>query len=251
MEHSEESAPWRLGSLAVIDTETTGLFPDQGDRIVELGVVLFDGGVVTERWGVLINPERELPADITRLTGITPEDVAGQPRFAEVADRFLELLVGRLLVAYNVSFDQTFLVEELARAGRSLPDGAVWLDPMVFAMEIQQGQGNHKLGTVASRLEVPLKEAHRAKEDAECAGWVLLSLADKLPGQLAELLDLQERWGAKQEAKRAVWQSRRRGGALSLAVDTDGPRNGLGPSYPHGKVLDPVRYMFLRGTGRL
>ena len=251
MDHDAPTVPWHQGPLAVIDTETTGLNPDQGDRIVELGVVLFDSGEISDRWGVLIDPERPLPADTTRITGIKPEDVAGQPRFADVADRFLELIAGRLLVAYNASFDQVFVVEELARASRSLPDSAIWLDPLVFAKEIQRGQGNMKLGTVARRLGVPLDEAHRATADAECAGWILLALADELPAELSELLDLQERWGAKQQAERAPWRSRRRRGALSLAVDTDGPRNGLGPSYPHSNELDPVRHMFLRGTGRL
>ncbi len=251
MDTVETATPWHLGSLAVIDTETTGLNPDQGDRIVELGVVLFDGAEVTERWGALIDPERPLPPDTTRITGIKPEDVAGQPRFADVADRFLEAITGRTLVAYNADFDRLFIVEEMARAGRSLPDGATWLDPLIFAKEIQRGQGNMKLGTVARRLGVKLEEAHRATADAECAGWILQSLASELPANFDELLDLQERWGAKQQAERAPWRSRRRRGALSLAVHTDGPRNALGPSYPHGNELDPVRHMFLRGTGRL
>ena len=243
--------PWYQRKLAVIDTETTGLNPDQGDRIVELGLICFDKGEVVDRWGTLIDPDCPLPADTTRITGIRPEDVAGQPLFRDVADTFLEKIAGHLLVAYNADFDRLFVVEELARAARALPDGAIWLDPLVFAKEIQRGQGNMKLGTVAKRLGVPLEEAHRATADAECAGWILLAFKEELPEGLDELLDLQERWGAKQQAERAPWQSRRRRGTLSLAVDTDGPRNGLGPGYPHANELDPVRHMFLRGTGRV
>lgn len=243
--------PWHQRKLAVLDTETTGLNPDQGDRIVELGLICFEGGEVTDRWGTLLDPECPLPSDTTRITGIKPEDVQGQPRFRDVVGTFLDKIDGHILVAYNAGFDRLFVVEELGRVGRTLPEGAIWLDPLVFAKEIQRGQGNMKLGTVARRLGVPLAEAHRATADAECAGWVLLALVDELPTELNELLDLQERWGAKQQAERAPWQSRRRRGTLSTAVDTEGPRNALGPGYPHANELDPVRHMFLRGTGRI
>ena len=162
----------------------------------------------------------------------------------------MALLEGRLLVAYNAAFDRRFIIHELARCQRSLPDGATWLDPLVFAKELQKGQGNMKLGTVAKRLGVPLEEAHRATADAEAAGHVLVALSDQLPDDLEALLDLQEQWEAAQAAQRAVWRNRRKGGQITAAVST-GPKDELGPGYPHGDELDPVRYMFLRGTGRV
>lgn len=246
-----EPIPWFKQPIAVLDTETTGLNPDQGDRIVELGVVLFDDGVLSGSWGTLLDPGMPLPKDTTRITGITPEDVAGQPAFADIADVFLGHLANRLLVAYNASFDRTFVLEELAKAGRSLPDGAIWIDPLVLVKEVQRGQGNMKLGTVARRLGVPLDEAHRATADAECAGHVLMALVPDLPSDLTELLDLQERWEAKQNAERGAWRNRPRRGSLSTVMDAGGPKNALGAAYPHGDELDPVRYMFLRGTGRV
>jgi DNA polymerase-3 subunit epsilon len=244
--------PWHRMPLAVIDTETTGLSPETGDRVIEVAVILFDGGEVTERWSSLCDPGAPLHADVTRITGITDADLVGQPRFADVVPDLHHRLAGRLLVAYNAGFDRNFLVHELARAGSALPQGARWLDPMVFAKEMQKGQGNMKLGTVAKRLGVSLEEAHRAAADAECAGRVLLKLSEQLPHDLAELLDLQERWEAQQEAERASWrnraqQNRQRPGS---GMEHDGPRNALGPSYPLGDELDPVRYMFLRAAGR-
>jgi DNA polymerase III subunit epsilon len=242
--------PWWLQPWAVLDTETTGLNPEGGDRVVELGVVLFDNGEVVDRWGVLINPEIELPAVTTRITGIKPEDLTGAPVFSAVTDHFLSLLEGRLLVAYNVAFDRRFLLHELARVGRTLPLDARWLDPLVFAKRLQKGQGKMKLGIVAKRLGIPLEEAHRATADAECAGWVLKALAEEanLPADLDEILNLHEQWQAEQDAASAGWRSRRSN--QNISSDTSGPRNALGPGYPFSDELDPIRYMFLRGTGR-
>lgn len=249
--------PWFERPWAVLDTETTGLSPQTGDRIIEVAVVAFDGGQVTERWSQLIDPERVLDPEVTRLTGIRPEDVAGQPTFAAIAQTLISKLQGRLLVAYNASFDRTFLISEFSRAGLSLPRGARWLDPLVFAKELQKGQGNHKLGTVAKRLGVPLEEAHRAAADAECAGWVLHKLAPQLPQDFDELLDLHEKWEGAQEFERSQWKSRaqgRQGGRttgplegnlVSAQTSTHAP-NALGSMYPWGDELDPVRFVVQR-----
>jgi len=243
---------WRLRPIVAIDTETTGLNADQGDRVVELAVVRFEDGVPVSHWGALLDPEMKLPPDTTRITGIRPEDVEGQPRFAQIVSTFLEKIAGCLLVAYNVPFDRGFLLHELARVGATLPAGSVWLDPLVFVKEMQRGQGSMRLGTVAQRMGIPLEEAHRATADAQCAGQVLQAIAGDLPDDLGEALDLQEQWEAKQNAERAGWRGKRRERRVAGAtpMEYDGPRNSLGPGYPHGDELDPVRYMFLRRAGR-
>ncbi len=241
--------PWWHTPLAVLDTETTGLSPQNGDRIIEVAVIAFDGGVVTDRWSQLTNPGKELDPEVTRLTGIQPAELLGQPTFAEIAPELHRRLQGRTLVAYNAGFDRGFLLHEFNRAGLSLPRGSRWLDPLVFAKQLQKGQGNHKLGSVAKRLSVQLEEAHRAAADAECAGWVLLKLAEQLPADYAQVLDLHEKWEAEQEAERAVWKSRQQGrGGRSAgpSVDNDQPIHALGPGYAHGDELDPARYMYLR-----
>lgn len=241
--------PWYLQPLAVLDTETTGLSPQNGDRVVEVAVIAFDDGQVSDRWSQLIDPGAPLPADTVRITGITQADVDGKPSFADIAAELHRRLQGRILVAYNAGFDRGFLLHEFNRAGLSMPRGSRWLDPLVFAKQLQKGQGNHKLGTVAKRLGVNLEEAHRAAADAECAGWVLLKLAELLPADSAEVFDLHEKWEAEQEAERAVWKSRQqgRGGKGPVAAaSSDQPVNVLGPGYAHGDELDPVRYMYLR-----
>lgn len=244
------AAHWARSPIAVLDTETTGLDPARGDRIIELGVVLFDDGVVSERWGTLLDCGMPLPLETTRVTGIQPADVVGKPSFAAVVDDLLQRLEGRLLVAYNASFDRGFLLHELSRCNRTLPDGAQWMDPLVLAKELQKGQGNMKLGTVAKRLGIELLEAHRAVADAECAGHVLMALALEMPESLSEALDLHEAWEANQNASRAVWRGKSRSTTGVGGGDVTA-EEGLGPGYPHADELDPVRYMFLRGTGRV
>lgn len=241
---------WALQPLAVIDTETTGLYPAAGDRVIEIAVIAFDGGAVTDRWSSLIDPQRALDPEVTQITGIRQEQIEGQPTFAALVPTLLEKLKGRLLVAYNASFDRTFLLHEFARASRQLPQGAKWLDPLVFAKALQKGQGNHKLGSVAKRLGIALEEAHRAAADAECAGWVLLGLAPLLGEDFASVMDRHEKWEAEQEAERQVWKNKgQRGGTVrSTGPIGDGvPFNALGPAYPFGDELDPVRAMYLRG----
>jgi DNA polymerase-3 subunit epsilon len=246
---------WHDLPLAVLDTETTGLAPESGDCVIEVAVIHFDGGEITDRWSTLLDPGIELHPDVTRITGITPDDLLNQPRFKDVADELLRRLRGRVLVAYNAPFDRNFLIHEFSRVGKTLPEGAKWLDPLVIARQTQKGQGNMKLGTVAKRLAVQLDEAHRAEADAVCAGQVLLALGKtaNLPDDLDAVLDLQERWEAAQEAERAGWRSRQaqqgRTGNRQL-VDDGSPRNALGAAYPHGDELDPVRYMYLRLAGR-
>lgn len=244
---ADGTLPWHQQPIAVIDFETTGFHPAAGDRVIEVGVVTFDAGEVSERWGTLVDPEREVPPRVTEITHIHPDDLRGQPKFGDVAAAMLQRLQGRILVAYNAPFDRNFLIYELNRCGLTMPRGARWLDPLVLATALQKGQGRFNLGAVAKRLAVPLEEAHRATADAECAGWVLQKLAAQLPPGLDELLDLQERWEGEQQLEQA-WRVRKgRDGGEQVARDPNQPIHALGPAYPFGRELDPVRYMYLRG----
>ncbi len=240
---------WARGPIAVIDTETTGLEAHLGHRLLEVAVVHFDDGEISGRWSAVVDPERSIPEDVQALCGFRPADVEGKPRFADIADAFLQQLQGRLLCAYNVPFDRAFLLYELARCGRALPEGAVFVDPLVLAKVQHKGQGKMKLGLVAQRLGIALEEAHRAEPDAVCAGQVLLSLAAQTPADLDEMLDLHEGWEAEQHGAKQAWRHNKAGASTATVGDMRA-EEGLGPTYPHGDELDPIRYMFLRGTGR-
>lgn len=172
--------------LALIDTETTGKDPQRGDRIVEVAVVHVDKGVVTNRFSLIVDPTIPIPFEASNVHGITDKDVKGKPRFEMVAREILTWLQGRIPVAYNASFDRTFIYAEMRRAGisPSIKTDAVpamrtnveWVDPLVWARIAQPEAKGFKLGVVAARMGIDLVNAHRATDDAEAAGMVLLHI---------------------------------------------------------------------------
>src|SRR5688572_12609162 len=102
----------------VLDTETTGLNPKLGDRIIELGCVEVLGRSISEAYfHRYVNPEREIELGATRIHGITLEDLAAKPRFAAVAREFLDFVRGAELIIHNADFDVEFLDMELERVG--------------------------------------------------------------------------------------------------------------------------------------
>ncbi len=118
------------------DTETTGLRPEEGDRIIELGAVELINHIPSGRtFRTLINPGREVSADTVRITGITDDDLKDEPPFEapEVVDAFLEFIGDATLVAHNAGFDRSFLNMELGRCGREpIPDDR-WVDTAAMA----------------------------------------------------------------------------------------------------------------------
>jgi DNA polymerase-3 subunit epsilon len=103
----------------VLDTETTGLDPKEGHRIVEVGAVELIGRVPTGRsFHHFINPERDIDAESTRIHGITNEKVRGMPTFGQIADDFMAFVDGAALVIHNAAFDMGFLNHELGLLGR-------------------------------------------------------------------------------------------------------------------------------------
>lgn len=105
----------------VLDTETTGLSPEDGDRIVEIGCVELLDNVQTGRtYQVYINPEREMSVGAAQVTGYDYELLKDKPLFAEIVDSFLEFVGDARLVIHNAKFDINFLNSELSRLGKPL-----------------------------------------------------------------------------------------------------------------------------------
>ena len=105
-----------MAGYTVIDVETTGLSPEQHDRIVEVGVVYVSHeGRVQDHWSTLVNPQRDVGP--TRIHGITASDVRDAPVFADVAPYLLRAVAGRIIVAHNARFDLRFLASEFSRVG--------------------------------------------------------------------------------------------------------------------------------------
>jgi DNA polymerase-3 subunit epsilon len=234
---------WLDLPLAVIDVETTGLEPEE-DRIIEIGIVHFEDREVDEVYGQLVDPEQELPEDVTDITGITEADLEGKPTFDEIADEVEDRLTGAGIVAYNLDFDRGFVEAELERSGCQWPDESPTFDPLVFAREFFKDLPRKNLGTIADKLDIPLEEAHRATHDAEVAGHVLYEFADRLPEDLDDLMVLQAQWEQSQAQDRASWRDEEAEPSESLVDGFGNQSAGLGPAYIYGDEPDPLRALY-------
>ena len=129
----------------VLDTETTGLNPRLGDRIIEIGCVeVLSRSISEANFHVYVNPEREVDAGATRVHGKTLEDLASKPKFAAIAREFLDYVRNAELIIHNADFDVEFLDLELARAGlgRLSDHVAKITDTLSYARELHPGRKN-------------------------------------------------------------------------------------------------------------
>ncbi len=207
---------WTELPIALVDVETTGRDASM-DRVVEVGIAIARGGEVVERKNWLVNPGRPIPKEASDVHKITDEDVALAPPFEAVASEIATALVGCVPAAYNAAFDRAFLTNEVARAGLTgheavpaLQKGVEWLDPLVWARELQQEERSRALGDVAARLGIPHESAHRASDDAEAALRVLLVLGRdaRMPKTYAALVQEQRRLALDQaDERRLKWRT--------------------------------------------
>jgi DNA polymerase-3 subunit epsilon len=206
-------AAWQEIDVALLDVETTGRDASV-DRVVELGIAVGRHGDVIARYNWLVNPGVPIPEQATQVHGITNEMVADKPRFEEIAAEVAQALRGCVPAAYNALFDRAFLMGEFARAkadGASVPALArdvEWLDPLVWARDIQSDEKSRALGDVAARLGVALEKAHRAQDDAEAALRVLYALGrdPRMPRAYGALVQEQRRLAHAQADQRRMWR---------------------------------------------
>ncbi|MEM8942272.1 MAG: exonuclease domain-containing protein, partial [Pseudomonadota bacterium] len=163
-------------AYVVVDVETTGGRGEQ-HRVTEIGAVKVIDGKIVDTFQTLLNPQRNIPRGITRLTGITPEMVADAPVFADVADRFAKFLSGGIFVAHNVEFDYRFIGQEFRRLGRSfrMPK----LCTCASMRKLYPGHRSYSLARLSERYDIPLTSHHRALCDAEAAAQLLIMINAK------------------------------------------------------------------------
>ncbi|MEO5346198.1 MAG: DNA polymerase III subunit epsilon [Magnetococcus sp. YQC-9] len=163
--------------LIALDTETTGLSTSKGDRIVEIGCVELIQMRKGESRQWYINPERPIPAEATRIHGITDEQVADKPIFKKIAEEFLAFIGTDPLVIYNASFDLGFLNAELGRIKRSLLDGSRVIDALKLARRRFPG-AKADLDSICKRLKIDNthRKFHGALLDAELLAEVYVAL---------------------------------------------------------------------------
>lgn len=165
----------------VLDTETTGLEPSQGHRLIEIGCVeLFNRRLTGRHYHVYLNPDREIDAGAIEVHGITNEFVADKPRFCDVVHEFLDFIRDAEIIIHNAAFDVGFINHELNLLGRDLPPMATIcqiVDTLAMARQRHPGQKN-SLDALCSRYGVDnsQRELHGALLDAEILAEVYLLL---------------------------------------------------------------------------
>lgn len=175
----------------VLDTETTGLDPINGDRLVEIGCVEMVNRITTgNTFHVYINPERDMPAEAFKVHGLSAEFLSDKPKFAEVADAFLEFIADDTLVIHNAAFDIGFLNAELERSGRPTIRRERVVDTLALARRKHPG-GPNSLDVLMNRygIDSSRRVKHGALLDSELLAEVYSEL---LGGRQAMLVGLVE-----------------------------------------------------------
>ena len=175
----------------VLDTETTGLSAEGGDRIIEIGCVELLGRKLTgNNLHFYLNPERDSHEDALKVHGISNEFLRDKPKFAEVAEEILRYLEGAEIIIHNAAFDVGFLDKELERLGKPAFTHCVGnvIDTLVMAKQLYPGKRN-SLDALCDRLGVDNsgRTLHGALLDAELLADVYINLTR---GQEALLIDL-------------------------------------------------------------
>lgn len=175
----------------VLDTETTGLSPAQGHRIIEIGCLeLVDRRLTGREFHCFIHPDREIDEGAQRVHGISLASLETAPRFHEIAEEFLEFVAGAELIIHNATFDVGFLEHELKLMGHAEPEirsHSTVLDTLSLARKMHPGQRN-SLDALCKRYDVDAsnRDVHGALIDSDLLARVYLAMTG---GQTALSLD--------------------------------------------------------------
>ena len=189
------------GRYIIFDLETTGLSAAT-ERIIEIGAVKVENGEIMESFDLFVDPEKAITPEITRLTSITNEMVAGAPKEAEALEQFFRFCDGcDILVAHNADFDMGFLRAAIRRCGRE--EDPVQIDTLVMARAMYPELKKHKLDTIAERLGVTQKHHHRADDDARVLAEIFLKMVQRLveDAGITKVMDINHSMGQQNTGK--------------------------------------------------
>jgi len=167
--------------IVIFDTETTGLEPKSGDRVIELAAVRFKGAKRLATFESFLNPRRPVSEAAFRVNRISAEMLQDAPDAAEVLPRFMEFIQGSCLCSYNAGFDLGFLNNELVLIGSSPLENFPVVDILKMARRLLPGMERYPLWFVARHLGVTASQEHRAMSDVEMTlevFWRLKNLLD-------------------------------------------------------------------------
>ncbi|MBO8169235.1 MAG: 3'-5' exoribonuclease [Thermoanaerobacteraceae bacterium] len=176
--------------FVVLDTETTGLKPQKGDKIISLGAVVLENGSIKEEdtFYQLVNPGRHVPDTITKLTSITDQMLQDKPPLTDVLARFLVWAGSSILVGHAVHFDFAFINNHLLRTfGKKLRHKS--LDTKNLASYLFPNLSNFSLEELCSYLDIPCEQRHHALGDAITAARLLETFIQRLSSLGVRTLD--------------------------------------------------------------
>lgn len=163
--------------MIVFDLETTGL-SNRSCRIIEIGAVKIKGGEIIEEFNTFVDPECEISAEITELTSITNEDVAGAPKEKEAVESFMKFAGDRLLIAHNANFDIGFI--RVAAERCNIPFTNSYLDTVGLSKFVNPELTKHKLNIIAEHYKLEEFHHHRACDDARTLALIFFVMVERL-----------------------------------------------------------------------
>lgn len=161
------------------DLETTGTNV-KVDEIIEIGAVLFESARPAKRMNLLVKPKKAIPADATRVNGISNEMVADKPELEQVIDDIVSFFGDALIVAHNAPFDVKFLATACRQYQRPTPSGLV-LDTHSISKHVLPELFNHRLENLVKHFKLKGGDFHRAEADAAYCGFVFIELLKLIP----------------------------------------------------------------------
>lgn len=235
--------------FTVIDFESTGVTTDE-DRPTELGIVRFERGQVVDRANYLVNPQRRIATKASEISGIRQVDVEHAPLFASVWEQVADLCHEAYPVAYNAPFDRRLLQNSIRESRKDdwaaqvvlathfTQRHTLWLDPLVWIRQVDKFKKGKKLTDACARRNINIERAHRAVDDAEAAGELLLYLANKLPERYEAAVDQQTKMRVQQETDYQKYKARKDGratidGAVWLCDSCQATAWGHGKAIPN------------------
>ena len=173
-------------TYVVFDLETTGFSPDL-NKIIEIGAVKVENGVITDKFSTFVNPEEPIPFRIEELTSIKDDMVIDAPKIEQILPEFMKFCKGAIMVAHNADFDMSFIHKNCERQG--LPCDFTIIDTVALARILLPNLNRFKLDTVAKALGVSLENHHRAVDDAGCTAEIFVKFIQMLKERGMETLD--------------------------------------------------------------
>lgn len=172
----------------ILDTETTGLDPATGDRIVEIGCVeVIDSVATGQTYHVYLDPERDMPEEAFRVHGLSREFLTGKPKFADIVKDLLEFFGDARLVIHNAEFDMKFINAELARCGAQAIGMDRVVDTLALARRKHPGASN-SLDALCARYKID--NSRRTKHGALLDSEILAEVYVELMGGRQKVLEL-------------------------------------------------------------